>query len=145
MMKNEEVKRRPIGVTILAVLYTLAVPSVLIFGLTFVALWFFVGAEDNPPLSFSETLLYNSMLVAIFVFMIALAIVAFGLWKGRKWARAGTVSLSIANIACVYFIDEYMFESSLNELYSILLPLDILIQLAIILYMFTPTAKSYLR
>lgn len=144
-MKNDEAKRRPIGVTILAVLYTLAVPSVLIFGMTYVALWFFVGAEENPPLSFWGTLLYNSMLITIFVFMIALAIVAFGLWTGRKWARAGTVALSIANLACAYFMYAYLFGGSLNELYSILFPLDVLIQLAIIIYMFTPTAKSYLR
>jgi hypothetical protein len=77
--------------------------------------------------------------------MIAHAIVDFGLWTGRKWARIGTLALSVANIACVYFMDVYMFGGSLNELYSILLPLDILIQLAIILYMFTPAAKSYLR
>jgi hypothetical protein len=144
-MKNEEAKRRPRGVTILAVFYALAVPSVFFFGMLFFVLWFGVGAESNGPLSFWGMLFVYSIQIAIIVFPIALAIVAFGLWLGRKWARVGTVALSGANLVCVCFVYGYLFRGSLNELYSIVFPLDILIQLAIIYYMFTPIAKSYLR
>ncbi len=80
------------------------------------------------------------------VFPMALANVAFGLWLGRGWAGSGTMALSLANLAFLWFAFVDGWWGGIHNTFFIgFLVLDTSIQLAIIYYMFTPTAKHYLR
>jgi hypothetical protein len=144
-MNDKEAGPRPKGVTILAIFYALASPVVFFFCVLVLVLLFGVGAESNGPLSFWGMSIVYSIQASIIVFPVALAIVAVGLWLGKKWARAWTVAISIANLVCVFVMYSYLFRGSINELYSIMFPLDVLVQFAIIYYMFTPKAKDFLR
>jgi hypothetical protein len=144
-MKTEDTRRRPIGITVLAILYG-SVALLGFFSAMLIIPFFAVGRAGAGPLDFEGTVFLYYSLVSVFGFPIPLAIVAFGLWSGGRWARSGTVALSLANLAFVWFAFAYGFWGGIRngDFINILL-LDTLIQLAIIYYMFTPTAKRYLR
>jgi hypothetical protein len=143
-MKTEDTKQRPIGIKVLAILYwSVSVGLLGYFSGMFIVPFFGVGRAGAVPLDF-EGILF--LLLSGFVFPIALAIVAFGLWSGRRWARSGTVALSLANLAFVWFAFAYGFLGGIrNRFFISILLLDTPIQLAIIYCMFTPTAKRYLH
>ncbi len=142
-METEEARRRPIGITVLAAFYLLAAPLTLFLGVTFIAL-LSVGGASGGPLSLEGLLSSYYILFSPVIFAIALIVVAVGLLSGKKWARSGTVALCLANLAFGCFL--YASFSGMNSGYPIIILLiDTLIQLAIIYYMFTPTAKHYLR
>jgi len=115
-----------------------------IFGYYFMIPLLGVGRAGAGPLPFEGILLSYFFLGSGFVFPIALVVVAFGLWSGRRWARSGTVALCLANLAFGCFAYGLWGGMQNTFLISILL-FDVPIQLAIIYYMFTPTAKGYLR
>ena len=144
-MKTEETRQRPIGIKVLAILYW----SVALLGFffeMFIIPFFALGRAGAGPLDFEGMLFLYFSLVSVFGFPIPLTIVAWGLWSGRRWARSGTVALSLANLAFVWFACAYGFWGGIhNADFTSFLLFDTPIQLAIIYYMFTPTAKHYLR
>jgi len=146
-MKTEDTRQRPIGIKVLAILYwSVSVGLLGYFSGMFIIPFFGVGRAGAVPLDFEGMLFFYFFLVCGFVFPIALAIVAFGLWSGRRWARSGTVTLSLANLAFGWFAFAYGLWGGIhNGFFISILLLDTPIQLAIIYYMFTPTAKRYLR
>jgi hypothetical protein len=142
-METEEARRRPIGITVLAAFYLLAAPLTLFLGFTFIGL-LSVGGASSGPLSLEGLLRMYYILFSPAVFAIALIVVAVGLLLGKKWARSGTVVLCLANLAFACFL--YASFSGMNSGYpTTILLIDALIQLAIIYYVYTPTAKLYLR
>jgi hypothetical protein len=144
-MQTEETRQRPIGITRLAILYW-SVALLGFFGYFFMIPLLGVGGAGAGPLPFEGILLAYFLLVSALFFPSALTIVAFGLWSGERWARSGTVALSLANLAFVWFAFAFGFWGGIHNRFLItFLLFDTLIQLAIIYYMFTPTAKRYLR
>ena len=142
-MKTEEIRRRPIGITALAAFYLFAVPLTLFLGTAFIGL-LSVGGASRGPLSLEGLLIVYSILFFPVAGAIALVIIAVGLLLGKKWARIGTVALCIANLAFGFFMYA-LFSGMGGMLPEIILLLDVIIQFAIILYMFTPSARRYLR
>jgi hypothetical protein len=144
-METEDTKQRPVGIRNLVILYG-SVAFLGFFGMLIIIPLLGVGGSGGGPRDFEGMLFVYFLLVSVFVFPIALTIVAFGLWSGRRWARSGTVALSLANLAIVWLVFARGWWGGIHNTYFIyLLLLDTPIQLAIIYYMFTPTAKRYLR
>jgi hypothetical protein len=143
-METEDTRQCPIGIKVFAILFwTISVGLLGFFLGIFVIPFFGVGREGLMPMDFEGMLFFYFFLA---VFPMALAIVAFGLWLGRWWARSGTLALSLANLAFVWFTFIRGWWGGIRNAFFIgFLLLDTPIQLAIIYYMFTPSAKHYLR
>jgi hypothetical protein len=141
-MSNNKIEQRPTGITLLTVFYVFCIPFIFFWGVLLFVLGFGVGAASNPPLSLLDQVIVLSLWITTIGFPVALAIIVYGLWNGKRWARLGTFVLCGLNLVGMRFA--YLWFGSLNELYTGIFALDLLVQLAIICYMFTPRVRSYL-
>jgi hypothetical protein len=142
-MSHGKMEQRPTGITLLAAFYIFCIPVVPFWGIILFVLGFGVGGASNPPLSFLGRLIVTSLLIAIIAVPVALLVIVYGLWTGKKWARFGTLFLCALNLAGMLLAP--LWFGGLNELYRDIFLFDLLVQLAIIYYISTPKAKSYLN
>ncbi len=119
-------KERPTGVTILAVLYMIGGISVLIGGfLISIILGDFMssmsslgGVEVDAGLPMICWVVF--LVIALFYFLIA-----FGLLKGKKWARTLAIIFAIIGL--------------------INIPIGTIISIIILIYLFKPEVKAYFQ
>jgi hypothetical protein len=143
-METWKPRRRPTGITVVAVLYEIAAPLLFFFGSLFLALSAVGGGYSNAGFSLDKVLFAYFTLVSVVIFPFVPAIVAAGLLQGRKWTRIGTIALCIVNLAYVFYLYARGYAYRFLP-YLVGLPFDLIIQVAIICYMFTSVARSYLR
>lgn len=132
---------RPAGIVLVAVFYALRSPFIFLF-------WFVMGwalGSGTGGASVNSFPIADLVLIPMLAVPITLVKIPYGLWKGKEWARMGTVIFAGFNLVGMSLVLPYFFPNDPNNLYKGLFLLDMLAQPAIIYYMFTRTARDYLR
>ena len=93
--------QRPVGVTILAILYFIATCGLALFGIAIIVGGGFLGTmlAQNPDISESVAAILAGVGVFISIFFFAFAVLfgflGYGMWNLRNWARTIAIVLSI--------------------------------------------------
>jgi hypothetical protein len=162
-----EAKRRPTGVTVIAILTIIGGIFILISGGSLLAVWILISvAPGNIPITATTTVtshtitqffgVFSAILGALFLAMgIAYLIMFYGLLKGRGWAWLVTIILLIVGIviqivsttsggvfnASVIRKDEINNRSIISEITVSII--TIAINMLIIYYLFRPHVRAY--
>jgi hypothetical protein len=141
-MSNDKKEQRPIGIILLTVFYVLCMPLIFYGGVLLFVMSSGIGAASNPPLPLVGQIIVLFLWIAMIGFPFALAVIAYGLWDGKRWARPGTLVLCGFNLVGMPLA--FLWFGLFNQLYTPILEFDLLLQLLIIGYMFTSGVRSYL-
>jgi hypothetical protein len=162
-----EAKRRPTGVTVIAILTIIGGIFILISGGSLLAVWILISVgPGNIPITATTNVtshtitqffgVFSAILGALFLAMgIAYLIMFYGLLKGRGWAWLVTIILLIVGIviqivsttsggvfnASVIRKDEINNRSIISEITVSII--TIAINMLIIYYLFRPHVRAY--
>ena len=137
-----EIKNRPIGVTVIAVLVIIAGILLLLAGIGVIA----VGSLFISEITGLVFVIIGAILLAV---GIAYIVVSYGLLKGKRWAWTITVVLLFIGIAInvvsiiifgyfTFNMDTYSFLASNSGSIA-----GIIISVIILYYLYRPHVKSY--
>lgn len=137
-----EIKKRPIGVTIIAILIIIGVILLLLAGIGVIA----VGSLFISEITGLVFVIIGAILLAVGIGYI---VVSYGLLKGKRWAWTITVVLLFIGIAInvvsiiifgyfTFNMDTYSFLASNSGSIA-----GIIISVIILYYLYRPHVKSY--
>ncbi|MGN6558942.1 MAG: hypothetical protein ACTHJ2_00290 [Candidatus Nitrosocosmicus sp.] len=147
-MNSNTNPKRPIGVTILAILIIIGGIALLIGGLLFMAFAGIISSNEttsNSPINIAALISLPLSLGMVIIGIIYL-FVSYGLLKGKGWAWIITIVVTIIGliIQIVSTIITWLVSSSI-ETALITHIVGIIISGVIIFYLYTPNVRAYFR